>query len=47
MVELHIQDMLEVGKAPRRSKAASLDALKAKLGSKLGRVALRDITREV
>ena len=34
--------MLEVGKAPRRSKAASLDALKAKLG----RVALRDITRE-
>jgi integrase len=41
LVELHIQDMLEVGKA-RRSNAASLDALKAKLG----RVALRDITRE-
>lgn len=42
LVELHVQDMLEVGKAPRRSKAASLDALKIKLG----KVGLRDLSRE-
>ena len=32
LVDIHIRDMCEVGKAPRRSKEAVLDALKAKLG---------------
>ncbi len=42
LVDLHVQDMLEVGKAPRRTKAASLDALK----KKLGKVGLRDFSRD-
>lgn len=42
LVDLHVQDMLEVGKAPRRTKAASLDALKIKLG----KTGLRDLSRD-
>lgn len=42
LVDLHVQDMCEVGKAPRRSKQFTLDALKAKLG----KVKLKDLTRE-
>jgi integrase len=33
LVDLHIEDMCEVGQAPRRSKAATLRALKRDLGS--------------
>lgn len=33
LVDLHVEDMSAVGKAPRRSKAATLDYLKRKLGS--------------
>jgi len=33
MVDLHIEDMCAVGQAPRRSKAATLNALKRELGS--------------
>ncbi len=33
LVDLHIADMKEVGKAPGRSKAATLDMLKRKLGN--------------
>lgn len=32
LVDLHLEDMREVGKAPRRSKQFTLDALKEKLG---------------
>lgn len=32
LIDLHLADMAEVGKPPRRSKAICLDALKAKLG---------------
>lgn len=32
LIDLHIADMCAVGKAPRRSKAATLDMLKRKLG---------------
>ena len=42
LIDLHLQDMKEVGKAPRRSKAATLDALKAQLG----RLKLNELTRE-
>jgi|GEM_PF-53404 len=42
LVDLHIEDMCEVGKAPRRSKRFTLDALKMKLG----KVRLKDLTRE-
>ncbi|WP_368562477.1 site-specific integrase [Pseudoxanthomonas sp. UTMC 1351] len=42
LVDLHVIDMCEVGKAPRRSKQFTLDALKAKLGT----VKHRDLTRE-
>ncbi|WP_295244223.1 hypothetical protein [uncultured Brevundimonas sp.] len=36
MVDLHIDDMKLVGKAPRRSKAATLKMLKARLGGASG-----------
>lgn len=42
LIDIHIKDMMEVGKAPRRSKSYSLDMLK----KRLGRVRLRQITRE-
>ncbi len=42
LVDLHVDDMREVGKAPRRSKQFTLDALKAKLGH----VKHKDLTRE-
>ncbi len=42
LIELHIDDLKEVGKAPRRSKAFTLDALQSKLGS----VKIGDLTRE-
>lgn len=42
LVDLHIDDMREVGKAPRRSKQKSLEKLKRDLGD----VMLRDLTRE-
>jgi hypothetical protein len=42
LVDLHIEDMREVGKSPRRSKQKSLEKLKRDLG----RVALRDLSRE-
>jgi hypothetical protein len=40
LVDLHVQDMCDVGKAPRRSKQFTLDALKAKLG----KVKLKDLS---
>jgi integrase len=42
LIDLHIEDMAEVGKAPRRSKAEALEKLKRDLGD----VALKDLTRE-
>lgn len=42
LIDLHTTDMKEVGRAPRRSKAFTLDALK----EKLGRVKLKDLGRE-
>ena len=42
LIDLHIEDMKEVNQAPRRSKAFTLAALK----EKLGKVKLKDITRE-
>ena len=42
LVDLHIEDMKEVGKAPRRSKEATLLALKRHLGS----VGINDLDRE-
>lgn len=42
LVDLHVQDMCEVGKAPCRSKQFTLDALKAKLG----KVKLKDLSPE-
>lgn len=42
LIDLHLLDMKEVGKCPRRSKAFSLDSLKRKLGA----VRLADLTRE-
>jgi integrase len=42
LIDLHIDDMREVGKAPRRSKRKSLEKLKRDLGG----VLLRDLDRE-
>ena len=42
LIDLHLSDMGEVGRAPRRSEAAVLKALKADLG----RVRLKDLSRE-
>jgi integrase len=42
LINLHIEDMAEVGKSPRRSKAEALEKLKQDLGD----VALKDLTRE-
>lgn len=42
LIDLHVDDMREVGKAPRRSKQFTLDALRAKLGN----VKHKDLTRE-
>ena len=42
LIQLHIADMCEVGKAPRRSKAASLEKLRASIGQ----VRVADLTRE-
>ena len=42
LIDLHIDDMKEVKKAPRRSKAFTLEALK----EKLGKVRIKDLTRE-
>jgi integrase len=42
LVDLHVNDMCEVGKAPRRSKEFTLNALK----DKLGKVKHKDLTRE-
>lgn len=42
LIELHLADMNEVGKPARRTKAFSMDRLKAKLG----KVKIRDLSRE-
>jgi len=42
LIDLHIKDMKDVDKAPRRSKSATLDALKVQLGQ----IKLGDLTRE-
>lgn len=42
LVDLHVGDMCEVGKAPRRSKQFTLNALK----DELGKVKHKDLTRE-
>lgn len=42
LIDLHIDDMREVGKAPRRSKHATLESLR----SKLGKIRINDLTRE-
>lgn len=42
LIDLHVTDMKEVRRAPRRSKAFTLDALK----TKLGKLKLKDLTRE-
>lgn len=42
LIDLHITDMKEVRRAPRRSKAFTLDALQ----TKLGKVRLKELTRE-
>ena len=42
LIDLHLADMKEVGKCPRRSKAFSLDAL----NKKLGKVRIADLDRE-
>ncbi len=42
LVEMHLADMLEVGKPPRRSKAFSMERLRVRLG----KVQIRDISRE-
>jgi hypothetical protein len=42
LIDLHLLDMKEVGKCPRRSKAFTLESLKKKLGS----VKLAGLTRE-
>ena len=43
VIDLHVQDMLEVGKKIRRSKSAVLESLKITLGS----YKLREMTRSV
>ncbi|WP_247519834.1 hypothetical protein [Bradyrhizobium sp. 190] len=42
IIDLHVEDMHEVGRPPRPSKAAVLDALKASLGA----VKLSQLNRE-
>ena len=42
LIDLHIKDMQEVNRAPRRSKAFTLQALK----EALGKLRIKDITRE-
>ena len=42
LIDLHVTDMREVLRAPRRSKAFTLDAL----NTKLGKLKLKDLTRE-
>lgn len=42
LIDLHLASLQEVGKAPRRSKAFTMEALKTKLGS----VKMADLTRE-
>lgn len=42
LIDLHLADLQEVGKAPRRSKAFTMEALK----EKLGRVRMADLNRE-
>ena len=42
LIDLHVADMEEVGRPPRRSKAASLRALKARLGN----TPIEDLRRE-
>ncbi|ANB18788.1 site-specific integrase [Dokdonella koreensis] len=42
LIDLHVEDMREVGRILRRSKRFTLDALK----TKLGKVKLKDLTRE-
>src|SRR5581483_11799569 len=42
LIDLHIADMKEVGKAPGRSKAATLDMLKRELGA----LRMADLDRE-
>lgn len=42
LVDLHVTDMLEVGKPMRRSKSFVMDALKAQLGN----LKLKELTRE-
>jgi integrase len=42
LINVHIEDMKEVGKPPRRSKAAVMEALKVSLGG----VKIPDLTRE-
>lgn len=42
LIEIHLQDMREVGRALQRSKSFTLDRLKAKLGS----IRIRDLTRD-
>jgi hypothetical protein len=43
LIDLHIEDMCEVSKAPRRSKAFTLEALR----QKLGRTKLKDPTGDI
>jgi len=42
LIEIHLQDMREVGRALQRSKSFTLDRLKIKLGS----IRIRDLTRD-
>lgn len=42
LIDLHISDMKDVGRAPKRSKAATLDLLKRELG----RISYSDLDRE-
>jgi len=42
LIDLHIADLQDIGKCPRRSKAFTLESLRARLG----RVRLRDLDRE-
>ncbi len=42
LIDLHVDDMREVGKAPQRSKHSTLEAL----SEKLGKVKIKDLTRE-
>ena len=42
LIDLHLRDMIEVGKPPRRTKSFSMDAL----NKRLGKVRLSNLTRE-